>query len=158
MRKTTIAASAGELETYSVKEFYEPQGVRELNKAILDAPRYNASLTVNHYMDCSSTWYTQFTVGNTVPMDRFMSTASSSDNEYQESTLIRIELPKDLSALVVKTNQTKYSDEEHQVILPSTLDKTGSSLTYTSLHKLLSGTTDLMKSLTESVILSPRLC
>jgi hypothetical protein len=34
MWKTTIAAS-GEVDEEDVKEFYEPQGVRELNKAIL---------------------------------------------------------------------------------------------------------------------------
>jgi hypothetical protein len=130
MWKTNIAASGGSVKELYVKRFYDPHVVKELNKEILNAPRYDAPLTVSHF-GLPLKMYTQFTVGNTVPMDRFISTSTSPDvGSHSTEPLIRIDLPRGFPALVIRTYETHTSKIEKEVLLPFTLDITGDSLTY----------------------------
>jgi hypothetical protein len=141
MWKTTVIASGEgyqldrDVEEFYISngyngydKFYDPQGVKVLNKAILYAPHYNAPLTVYHYMDCDNTQ--EFSVGTTVPMDRFMSTSSSSEIGMHVWILTRIDLPKEFPALVIKYAKHDTTKGEREVLLPFTLDTTGNSLTY----------------------------
>jgi hypothetical protein len=61
-----------------------------------------------------------------------MSTSSSSDiaEFYDTATLIRIDLDTGSSAVVIQDCLSCIAEDEQEVLLPFTLDKTGNSLTY----------------------------